>query len=487
MWICHKCGEAGGHNRLEQGILNWVVDNATIGMVDLAIRGETQEYWYTRGFKAETIRDLRLGYYPQLERYTIPYFEGEGDERRIANISFRASYEGQEPKYIRLPGVPSTVFLLKAGDTEVTFITEGEIDAITLWQSGISGNIIGLPGASFVNDKLIGAIPRGNRVIAICDNDTPGKRAAVKLRERIPGVRTIFPPDGIKDLNELLLRNGEGAVRETAEGPTNVDKTVPGLSESVEYRPEAIKSVPSTIYVSIPDSQPDWVVEDLWMGQALGFMGGLPKAMKSLLSLHMGYHIAEGKPFCTKRIMTPGPVILVQEEDTDHLIKRRLRTINGGLGSPNLWVLTPGVSGQHLRLDSEPAMEMLDETIRVIQPVMVILDPLSNMHSLEDENQSAPMNRMLERLRHMRDLRKTSFMIVHHLRKEGIGDTSRPGQKLRGSGVLHAKAECGLYIDRTGDILRIEVENKMNPNRVLEVKFIGNQFVYEDEMGEGIE
>lgn len=495
IWICHHCGEAGGYDRLEQGILNWVVDQSH------QPTDEVVEFWHnTRGLDWDTIRVAKLGYYGPLQRYTIPYFfEGEIDAKRISNISFRSSLESQEPKYIRLPGVPSATFIPETRgepeDIRLVVITEGEIDALTAAQSfrgstvgGDGMRFIGLPGATFINDKLTQAIPRGTRLVAVIDNDAAGRKAGTKLKERFPSIRLLVPGTG-KDLNELLVSQGEDAVRALILQTPNVEPTGSGeVPEEYERdSKDRVRGIPSPIYISLPDDQADWLVQDLWMDQALGFIGGEPKTMKSLFTLHLAYAIAEGKPFCSKRVIKPGPVLLFQEEDTDHLIKRRLKTVNGGLGSPNLWLFTPGVTKEHMKLDSDDAMEMLDEAIRQIQPVLVVLDPLANMHSLEDENKSAPMNRMLERLRYLRDLRKTSFMIVHHLRKEGMGDRSRPGQKLRGSGVLHAKAECGLYIDRTGDVLTIEVENKMNPNRTFEVKFTGNTFVYEDETGEGVE
>lgn len=476
-YYCHHCGQGGGPDDLEKIILEWVVRHS---------EGKANDYWESRGFAAETIKRFRLGFYEPLQRYTIPYQDFASVERTVSNISFRASREEQEPKYVRLPGVPSSVFEIVGEQTDSigVVITEGELDAISIWQCAPGRTLLGLPGASFINDRLVASIPRGAKVIAIVDSDAAGKRAATKLRERIPSVTILTPTDAekdSKDVNELLVKGGEAEVLRLL-----------SLSPKREDGPDGgnvgtPSGVPSSVYINLPDEQGDWLVKDIWMDQAIGFVAGIPKTMKSMLALHLGYHIASGTPFATKEIVRPGPVLLFQEEDNDHIIKSRLRAIGDGRGTSNLWLFTPGITKRHLRLDSDDAVEMLDAAIQVIAPVAVILDPLANMHTLEDENNSGQINKILERIRFLRDLRKCAFMIVHHMRKEGEGRNTVPGQKMRGSSVFHAKSESSLYVEKWGNLLYVNVENKLLPGRVLHLRYAGKEFILEDELGEGIE
>jgi RecA-family ATPase len=108
------------------------------------------------------------------------------------------------------------------------------------------------------------------------------------------------------------------------------------------------------------------------------------------------------------------------------------------------------------------------------------------MHLLENENDAASMNKILERLRYIRDLRKTSVMVVHHLRKENQRDRGMSGQRMRGSSVLHAKSESGLYLEKWGDLVRISIETKTQQGRVLELRYTKQGFVFEDEHGAGV-
>ncbi len=465
-FMCHHCGVAGGAQELEQVILRWVLVPAD----------EVHAYWVARGFDSHFILAHRLGYYAPLERYAIPYLDGE----TITNINFRASREDQEPKYLRLPGKPGLPFVVGPKDAKTVVITEGEVDALSVAQALPDVLALGLPGGKVIGEPLLAAIPAGAAVVAIHDNDAVGKAAARKLRERIAGIRIGSPPGELKDVNDLLRQGGVESVRRLVDDILHQPRTPAPDLDAAGDRGLATP-IRSSVYIALPDEHGDWLIQDLWLDRALGFVAGLPKVMKSLLTLHLAYHVAEGHAFLGKPILHPGPVILVQEEDADHVLKERLKTV--GAASEKLWIWTPGVAGTHLRLDSDDSLEQLDEVCRSIEPVLVVLDPLANMHSLEDENNAAGMNKILERLRYLRDLRKCSVMVVHHLRKQIFGEGGSIGQRMRGSSVLHAKSESSLYVEKFGDLLHIHVENKMKPGRVLDVRFKNGSFVYEDESG----
>ena len=350
--------------------------------------------------------------------------------------------------------------------------------------------VVGLPGAAFVNDALAESLPASAKLIAIIDDDSAGKIAAKKLRKRFPSIVLGTPGHEAKDANDLLVKQGPDTLRTRIELLLSNGSDT-GLEDSIgeaKSLPGNAKPLRSNAYLRLPDEHGTWLIEDLWVDRSLGFVAGVPKSMKSMLTLHLAHHVSTGETFCGKRILHPGPVLLVQEEDNDLTIKSRLRGINGGDRNENLWIWTFGATGSHVRLDSDDSVAALDEAIGEIQPVLVVLDPLANMHMLENENDAASINRVLERLRYIRDLRKCSILVVHHMRKEGNTSESRHwGQRMRGSSVLHAKSESALYLEKYGDLIRINVETKMAQGRVLELRFKNNAFILEDEHGAGVE
>lgn len=468
-FLCQRCREAGSLHTWEQAVLAFVVKQSF---------GQRREYWTVqRGLSEETVQRAQLGFWEPLGRFTIPYI----DERsgKIINIVFRAMGEEEaKAKYLRLPHVPGYPYVVGNRSAELVVITEGEVDALSVvstmgWDRVLA---VGLPGAGQIHESVYAVIPKQSRLVAIVDNDAVGKRSATKLKDRFPGILVTTPPDGHKDVNDALVHLGEEALRSWLEG----------LSSQPTEQLTTTLGVRSSVYVTMPEEAGDWLIEDLWMRGSLGFLAGVPKVMKSMLALHLAYHVAEGKPFLGKTIHQKGPVILVQEEDGDRIIRQRLKKINNGKGSDNLWIVTPGLTGHHMRLDSDQSLELLDRTISGLGPVLVILDPLANLHMLEDENNAGAMNRLLERLRYIRDMRKCSFMIVHHLRKEIFGgDSPSLGQRMRGSSVLHAKSENSLYIERRegGKELLVTVESKIAPARELLIAFTGTSFTLLDESG----
>src|SRR5581483_4360325 len=79
-------------------------------------------------------------------------------------------------------------------------------------------------------------------------------------------------------------------------------------------------------------------------------------------------------------------------------------------------------------------------------PALLVLDPLRDLHSAK-EDKSDVMAPVMSRLRLVRDLLGCAVVFVHHASKAGeVTSARRPGQRMRGSGVVHASVDGGLYL-----------------------------------------
>ena len=462
---CNAHGEVsgGGFSQFKTALLNRI---RQMGQT----RNATQPaYWEGRGFTLEEIEEFGLGFYEPMGRYVVP----SGD-----TLAFRAAdTDDDKIKYLRVPHDPVTYTVCGASNATRVFVVEGEVNAYSIATVlEDDERVVGLPGAGNIKlDMLSQYIPSGARVIGIFDNDDAGKTGAKKLRQ-LAGTKTVLWD---ADANFDLMHQARDNLRQRL-----TEAIVSGQEDTPEQpKPKAISGAE---FIKMPQPQYKWIIQDLWMAQSLGFVAGIPKSMKSMFTLHLAAHVTNGGKFLGKDILQPGPVLLVQEEDPDHIIRERLQGI-AELDISRLFLWTPGLRGDHLRIDTEDGADALDETIRELQPVLVILDPLANMHALENENDAAAMNRMLERLRHIRDIRRCSIMVVHHRRKENENDRATMGQRMRGSSVIHAKSENALYITRVegSTLLKIHVENKMAPGRTLDVVYRNGDFHTEGEYGAG--
>ena len=151
-------------------------------------------------------------YYADSGRYAGRLIIPFEDEHGLFYFTARALGD-RTPKYLNPPseaGVKSSHVLLPY-DTESTdplFITEGAFDAIALKESGLNATCTNGCSPSLIQMRYLRDY-RGPIVVAY-DNDDAGREGLERferLRKRccMPTFNHVFPPDGYKDWNELLM------------------------------------------------------------------------------------------------------------------------------------------------------------------------------------------------------------------------------------------------------------------------------------------
>jgi hypothetical protein len=201
-----------------------------------------------------------------------------------------------------------------------------------------------------------------------------------------------------------------------------------------------------------------WLVEGLWADEAVGIVGGEPKCCKSFLALDLAVSVAAGTP-CLRRfpVVRRGPVLLYAAEDALHVVRSRLDGICHLVGVDLAALDVHVITAPTLRLDRREDRTRLADTIDVIRPVLLVLDPFVRLHRI-DENVSSEVAPLLATLREMQRQHHVAVVLVHHARKGG--GAGRPGQALRGSSELHAWGDCNLYLQRARDQLTLTVEHR---------------------------
>jgi hypothetical protein len=212
---------------------------------------------------------------------------------------------------------------------------------------------------------------------------------------------------------------------------------------------------------SLPEEQ-HWLIENLWSHQAVGIIGGEPKSYKSFLALSMAVAITSGQP-CLGRypVLEPGRVLLFAAEDAPHIVRERLEGICAhfrvDFAALDLWVITTPV----IRLDQEKDRLRLRQTVKQLQPRLLILDPLVRLHNV-DENVASAIVPMLAFLRGLQRQFACAVALVHHARKGG--NALRAGQALRGSSEIHAWGDSNLYLRRQKGQIALTIEHRAQPS-----------------------
>lgn len=204
-----------------------------------------------------------------------------------------------------------------------------------------------------------------------------------------------------------------------------------------------------------------WLVEPLWAAEAVGLLAGSPKACKTWLALDLAVGVASNTHCLgSLPVLTDGPVLVYAAEDAQPILRQRLAALVAVRGLSLETLPVSVIVEPVLRLDTERDQERLSETLRLLRPRLVVLDPLIRLHRL-DENSSRDVSALLSYFRQLQREYSAALLLVHHMRK---GGGSRPGENLRGSSDLHAWGDTLLYLRRTQEGIVLSVEHRAHPS-----------------------
>ena len=99
-------------------------------------------YLGSRGISPATVMEYGVGYDPHEQAITFPYYDAWG---RQTSARWRKLHPNAVPKYMGSRGVRAGLYNVVDVDEPWVYLTEGEIDCLTLKQLGLAA--VGVPGA----------------------------------------------------------------------------------------------------------------------------------------------------------------------------------------------------------------------------------------------------------------------------------------------------------------------------------------------------
>lgn len=158
-----------------------------------------------RGLKTETIKNFKIGLSENYEIATPVFKENELVDYKYRSIPpddriFRR-WSNSETWCFNESGIEV------ANEEEYIIVTEGEIDAMSLWQLGFH-NVISISSGALGPTPWIKKIQENTKAYLCFDNDETGQEASRKIAERIGIERcwnVILPQ---KDANDFLISGG---------------------------------------------------------------------------------------------------------------------------------------------------------------------------------------------------------------------------------------------------------------------------------------
>lgn len=257
---------------------------------------------------------------------------------------------------------------------------------------------------------------------------------------------------------------------------------VNGVANSAKEKPSTFDVMKMSDYVKgYGGGGVSWLVDKWLPDKSITFLVSPPESYKTWLLLDLAVSVAAGVPFLGQYIVNnPGPVILIQQEDSHSGLTDRLALIaDQKLGMlPKLdgddWSV-PSIPSipiyvhpdRMLRFDNPEVLKELEEQIATIRPKVVEIDPLYSTTAAVDNYMADLANQMMI-LKTWRDKYGCSFVIAHHSKKN-VDPDSTAREDSWGSQFLNAFLEAGWQIRRNQRLAQNEVVVRRHS------KVMGNQ------------
>lgn len=234
-YLCHHCGMSGGAGGEVRDMRPRKTYRRPKPPVALTDRNgdEAMLSWFkARAIGDETVRAFGI----HRARHWFPQFGEERDclafpyrwRGELTNVKYRArvTIDGKESKtFAQEKDAEPTLYNADEIQADELVIVEGEMDVLACWDAGLR-SVVSLPNGAAksvdLNGKRLDALEAHadtladvKRVVIATDSDEPGAALAEALSLRFGRDRCwrVRWPDGVKDANEMLARDGADALR----------------------------------------------------------------------------------------------------------------------------------------------------------------------------------------------------------------------------------------------------------------------------------
>lgn len=274
----------------------------------------------------------------------------------------------------------------------------------------------------------------------LADPGAPPTTSMEELIERVEAKR--FHPD-IDELEAVLKKHGlsfsDFAV---ALGKKELRKQA---GKGREFIPITIKDIKQ-----FPD--PKFLIENVLIEGTITLLGSYAGKGKTLLSLSLMRSVLDGFPWLGRfKVNRQGPVLLINEESPDSVLKTYTARIPDDVPFYALHF-------EQVRIDRAKDQAALEEVIRVIDPVLVVIDSLVRVHGHEEDS-SVEMAQVIGYLRRLTNTGVTILVLHHHRKGTGPLETRARGSSDIPAGV---DLELALYEHREQLILQ-SVKSRFRP------------------------
>jgi len=410
----------------------------------------------SRGLSAETCRKFGVRLDAVKKRIILPYHSESGQL-----VAYKSKYQDKtHPVTGDLPGTLFGQHLFGGGKSIV--ITEGELDALAVWQCRPTWPVVSVPFGAKAAKKAIKAnlkyLLNFEEVILFFDNDEAGQAAAQECAPLLPSARTFIATAApLKDANEALLS-----------APEHVRQAI---WNKKPWRPAAVvsgKSLFEVVFAPLRGRDALWPysgLNDLTGGLRLGELVTITAGTGVGKSTFCG-EVAQG---LVKQKQKVGYIAL--EENLQLAGLRFLTAVAGrplhidnttGLTEADKWDIFNKSLGTGLvsfnsgfrSVDPEELLNEMRFMVMADECKWLFLDHLSILISGNDDGDERKLiDVTLTRLRNFVEETQCGLFVVNHLKDPPGGKSHESGGRthlssLRGSGSIKQLSNTVVSLER---------------------------------------
>ena len=472
VWLCHHCSDKGAAPLYVNKIRKQARPSFAIDL-NAGVHSEAQEYLQARGIGElvwtayqlfSTERTFRSG------TQTAIGFPNIVDGKVVA-----VKYRGLNKEFSQEAGSEQVFWGQQFVKAPTLVITEGEIDALSCVQAGITSAVSVPSGAPLkvsdgkidpVEDRKFGFVWEAkeilgtmDKVILAVDNDDAGQALQEELARRIGKAKcwTVTYPDDCKDLNDVLVQHGEQAVRDVINNAQPYP--INGLFDAATYFNDVddkyFNGNGRGMSTGFPSLDEFYTVG---AGQ-LTVVTGFPSSGKSNFVDQLCVNLARNKDWRFLMASFENP-------PEDHIIK----LCEIFLEKPFYAGITPRMTPDELRvakewvkdhflfLDVSRGGTALDSILQRAQAAVqrigirgMVIDPYNYIELERTGTETADISNMLTRVNAFAKANDVHCWFVAHpakMQREGTELPVPDGMSIAGSMAWWAKADVGITVHR---------------------------------------
>ncbi len=219
-----------------------------------------------------------------------------------------------------------------------------------------------------------------------------------------------------------------------------------------------------------------WLVQDLIPEDARIVFSGQPESYKSFIAQSIALAVAQGQPLFDHYATLQRRVLIIDLENHERLIKKRMQLLGAADTKNLLFSLNPDFS-----LEKQSCVDAVVQLIDQYAIKLVILDSLIRMHAAIEDN-SVEMARVTKAITRIRDAGVTVIFIHHDKKSDASNQTA---QSLRGSSEIRAAVDLQYGFKSDGSTITVQqLKNRLGMRLApITVNLVSNpdhlQFIYQ--------